>query len=162
MFTYGILYGQVMVLMTFSWTVCGGRMEREKSRWVWLDTVGSTQAEAPGSVQKAASQPDLWQGGEGGEGSHRKWPGDCVRITVGSDLRGTGWWAAENSGQEQAAITEEQNQSPSKNPQESVHEPCRRESDHTEHSEGGALHLLSRPLQHQRKLRCGACHHHLP
>lgn len=142
MFNYGILYSQVMVSMIFSWRFFGERMEREKSLGVWLDTVGSTQAKAPGSVQKAASRPDPWQGREGREGGHKKWSGDCVRIIVGSDLRGIGWWAAKNPGQELAAITEEQNQSPSEHPQGSAHEPCRRESDHIRHSEGGAPHLL--------------------
>ena len=94
-----------------------------KTLGVWVD------AARRGSRGQCKKQPDHWGRG------HRKWPGDCVRVTVGTDFSGTGWQAAENSGQEQAAITEEQNQSPSKHPRESVHQPCRRESDHTQHPE---------------------------
>lgn len=39
---------------------------------------------------------------------------DCVRVTVGPDLRGTGWQVKLNFGQEQAAITEERSPIPSK------------------------------------------------
>ena len=36
-----------MVSMCFPWTICRGRMETEKSLGVWVDAVGSAQAEAP-------------------------------------------------------------------------------------------------------------------
>lgn len=70
-----------MVSMCFSCTVCWGEIGTGKSLVVWVDTAGCTQAEALGSVQEEASQPEPWGG------DHRKRPGDCIRVTVGSDLR---------------------------------------------------------------------------
>ena len=102
--------------MCFFCTLCWVKMGAKEAFGIWVDSADNAQAEIPGSVEEAASQPDPWLGD-----GHGKWPGD--RLWSQS---GTGWQASGNSGQGQAHIIEEQTPIP-KYPQESAHEPCRRE-----------------------------------
>ena len=105
-----------MIEMCFFCTLCWVKMGTEEALGVWVDAADDAQAEVPGSVEEAASQPDPWLGD-----GHGKCPGD--RLWSQS---GTGWQASGNSGQGQTRIIEKQTPI-SKYPQESAHEPCRRE-----------------------------------